>query len=433
MRLGLLRYSWIAALAAGWGLTWSTAGWPQDRPHPSGRLALKEALHGPVAETPNRHIEIQVELAWLADPITFPYFLQAKVNSGRLEVEGGVPNQEVRQHTLRLAQLNCSIKVVDAMRENSALAVRPTSLIAPDKLRASAELALRKALPGSHRSLRVECAADGRIVVAGSVGSMEEKHKVSQCLRRQTGCAYVFNMAEVGAATAELTAPPSSRTTAEASTLPPRKGPETAFDILPIQAKEPVRTSAPPPATPSAKKEGPFGGFFSKVFGKSKKTTPPEMTKDPLPPRMPAGMAKDPVKITTAPEPVLPKTGWGPPLPKGSALPKGPELTGGIPDKGSTPQSAPFESSGVMVTAPPAGTVKKGKAPSPTQVKNRLETLFPKARPILVSPQGGNKLKVELTAHNNEDGNNIAGRLLSLPELEAYEVNLIIKIDAPMK
>ena len=39
-----------------------------------------------VAEKSQRRAEIGVELAWLADPITFPYFLEARIEGGTLAV-----------------------------------------------------------------------------------------------------------------------------------------------------------------------------------------------------------------------------------------------------------------------------------------------------------------------------------------------------------
>src|SRR5262245_25779816 len=44
----------------------------------------------PGGEDPARLAEIRVELAWLADPVTFPYELQAKMTPGGLEIRGHV-------------------------------------------------------------------------------------------------------------------------------------------------------------------------------------------------------------------------------------------------------------------------------------------------------------------------------------------------------
>jgi len=57
------------------------------------------------AEDPRRLAEIAVELAWLGDPVTFPYFLEARVEGAKLTVRGFVPDKAVREHALGLARL----------------------------------------------------------------------------------------------------------------------------------------------------------------------------------------------------------------------------------------------------------------------------------------------------------------------------------------
>src|SRR5262245_51287597 len=52
-------------------------------------------------ENPNRLTEIQVEMAWLADPATFPYRLTARVQGLTLRVSGCVPSSGVRSHVLQ--------------------------------------------------------------------------------------------------------------------------------------------------------------------------------------------------------------------------------------------------------------------------------------------------------------------------------------------
>src|ERR1700730_10744903 len=54
---------------------------------------------------PRRVTEVNVEVAWLADPVTFPYYLEAHATDSHLEVRGYVPNKSVREHAVRIAQL----------------------------------------------------------------------------------------------------------------------------------------------------------------------------------------------------------------------------------------------------------------------------------------------------------------------------------------
>src|SRR4051794_6283264 len=67
-----------------------------------GRPADKTAAK---AIDPRRQAEIQIELAWLADPVTFPYFLEARTTSAGLVVRGYVPNKAVHEQAVNLAKV----------------------------------------------------------------------------------------------------------------------------------------------------------------------------------------------------------------------------------------------------------------------------------------------------------------------------------------
>lgn len=408
MRLGLSRFSWIASLALAWGLTWTGRGWTQEKnlPAPVRREAKVSA-----EEQANHLVEIQVELAWLGDPITFPYFLEAHVAGGKLEVRGYVPGKTVQEHAVRLAKLNCALPVQDQTREHSSLAVRSASL-APEKLQTSVKSALNHALPHSARGLHVSCDVDGKVTVEGPVKTFDEKLAVSQSLRRLHGCAYVVNMTRVeaiageaparlrGDAVASLPAPLDAR-----ADVPPGARRD---EIQPVQAKDAPKSATFPgdPLAPS-KKDGPFGGFFQRLFGKKTDSAPPKDTGARFP-----GSGRDPVKITTVGDPK--KIGDAP-----MALPKGPPGTG-----------VPYEAPGVVVMPVDKTPPKGGKMATPSQVKARLERLYPQYRPV-VTALGGNQIKVEITTRTEKEGSEALERILNLPELSGYSPQLQLTIDAP--
>src|SRR5438132_6306475 len=89
-----------------------------------------------------RVTEIDVEVAWLADPMTFPYYLEAHVTGAQLEVRGYVPNKAVREHALRIAQVHASMPVADGMKEHPSLLVRPSQM-SPQQLQSSVMSSLR--------------------------------------------------------------------------------------------------------------------------------------------------------------------------------------------------------------------------------------------------------------------------------------------------
>ena len=184
-------------------LLWLVLAWPACAQLPwrlfGGRAPEKAPPVKSVAPDLRRLVEVNVEVAWLADPVTFPYYLEAHINSAQqLEVRGYVPNKMVREHALRIAQVFSSLPVFDSMKEHTSLLVRPSQL-SPQQLQNSVQSSLRVALPKQYQQLRVDCAGDGKVYVSGPVSNYEEKIAVSHTLRRLHGCTSVQNMTSVPA------------------------------------------------------------------------------------------------------------------------------------------------------------------------------------------------------------------------------------------
>lgn len=142
---------------------------------------------------PRRLTEVNVEVAWLADPVTFPYYLEAHATGGQLEVRGYVPDKAVREHALRIARVYSSLPVTDSLKEHPSLLVRPTQM-SPQQLQGSVLSSLRVALPKQFQQLKAECGSDGKVYVVGTVNTCEEKMAVSHALRRLHGCTSVQNL-----------------------------------------------------------------------------------------------------------------------------------------------------------------------------------------------------------------------------------------------
>jgi hypothetical protein len=149
-----------------------------------------------------RIAEVNVEIAWLADPVTCPYYLEARVTDTRLEMRGYVPNKAVRDHALRIAQVYSSLPVTDALKEHPSLLVRPSTM-SPQQLQTSAQSSLRVALPKQYQQFKIECGTDGKVFVAGPVNTYDEKIAVSHALRRLHGCTSVQNLTTLPAALAQ--------------------------------------------------------------------------------------------------------------------------------------------------------------------------------------------------------------------------------------
>jgi hypothetical protein len=245
------RCNWLLAwyLAAGAGLAMAAIGLGQSGERPLQKIfgsgSTKAAPAKAPAEDPRRRTEIDLELAWLADPLTFPYFLEARIEGATLTVRGYVPDKAVREHVLKLARVHTTYTIADNMKEHPSLLVRPGKESAA-QLQAAVVSTLKEALPKQSQRLQVQCGADGTVTLRGQLQSAEEKLSASHALRRLYGCSSVQNLTQ----------------------LPGE--PE------PLQAKP----LAPP------KNDGPLVGFGPLVPGKDANTGAP--SKEPLAgPRLP--------------------------------------------------------------------------------------------------------------------------------------------------
>ncbi len=212
-----------------------------------------------------RLTEINVEIAWLADPVTFPYYLEAHATSTQLEVRGYVPTKAVREQAMRIAQVYSSLPVVDSIKEHASLLVRPGQM-STQQLQASVQSSLKVAVPKAHAQLKVQVSPDGKVYVAGPVSTVEEKIAVSHSLRRLHGCTSVQNL---------TTAP------LDLAQAPPIEDPRERTPI--------VRTSSNPekkaekPVVAVETKSRPWYWPFGKSAPSTTKDEPPLLDKTPPP------------------------------------------------------------------------------------------------------------------------------------------------------
>ena len=383
------KWLWLAALSASLGL--SAAALAQSSSFQPFRNLFGAKTAPAAAQDATRSVRIQVELAWLADPITFPYYLDARVKGDNLEVHGYVPNKTVRSQAISLAKLNCPLMVVDTMREHPSLEVHPLQR-SPEQLKNAAQTALREALPGL--KLHVQCQTDGTVEVSGRVRSLDQKLKVSQALRRLYGCTSVANSTQTPDVPVVRQAPPAAKTVSVAG-LPEIK-------------------DAPPPAEPAPPKRGLFG-----LFGKG----PPKpvdaeffkVTSNGSGQPTTAVVTQSPAK-TAAPSP------GGAPY----------ETRGVIVVSSADAKSAPRPTASAKSAPPPTApvwTAPKTPAPaqalSAAQLKRRIETAVPGVRNVTVNFTSKTDVRVQCSAPS-DDSSAVAGQILSVPELNAYKVDLQI-------
>jgi len=158
------------------------------------------AVNSASAQTLNRDArgaEIAVELAWMNDPITFPYELRAFIKNGVVEVHGVVPSPIVRKQALNIARLFGSKHVLD-QTDIAAGSLKSYVNVPSEKVVAAAQARIGRGLPQLRSTVGIECSAEGRAVLHGTASTVAEKLALSEMMRVVPGCLQVENRIQVG-------------------------------------------------------------------------------------------------------------------------------------------------------------------------------------------------------------------------------------------
>lgn len=352
----------------------------------------------PAKSTPldlKRITEVNVEVAWLADPATFPYYLEAHANNDQLEVRGYVPSRSVRDQAMRIAQVHSSLPVVDSMKEHASLLVRPGQL-STTQLQSSVQSSLKVALPKTYSQLKVQVDPEGKVFVTGPVTNYEEKIAVSHSLRRLHGCTSVQNLTSLPA---ELTPAPVVATMEPREKAPIVKtsntsNPETRPNDKTLAAAEPKTRPW----------YWPFGKNTTTKDEPPLLDTPkskPKEKKDPAPavePKKASFVA--PVVINTTPEIKEPEK---------------------LPKKTETPRTE----------TPPVKTPAKGPTLTAAEFQKRIKQACPEAKGVEVEFTSATEIRIVLEIRSEKELEPAAERVFAMPELERYRADLQFKISAP--
>ena len=155
-----------------------------------------QPVTGPVLDSHTILEEMKVELALLADPMTFGCNLSPKLDGKAMLVRGYVPNEKVRDHALEIARTSTHLPVADGLKIHPSLAMRGAG-VAVAVLQQGAEELLAEEFPEIASSIEIKATVTGQITLTGSARSFEEKLAVSQRLRRLNGCTSVINQLKV--------------------------------------------------------------------------------------------------------------------------------------------------------------------------------------------------------------------------------------------
>ncbi|MBM4072012.1 MAG: hypothetical protein FJ271_24265 [Planctomycetes bacterium] len=349
------------------------------------RLVPQLAAQKPPATSPrvqsgddyHRLLEILIELAWLGDPITFSHLLEAKVEAGSLRVRGKVPDDAVREQALKLARLQCPMKVVDETKPGPA--IERSTRVNPLVLQQAAQSALSELRPYTGDGVHIRCETDGKVIVEGHVKSFAVKLAISKKLQRMHGCACVANHLEVC-----LTPPavaPARRPAVHSDPVPLvciRKKPQSRFRTLLCLPGKSSRVPAGGPALASAAPPAPDSNVIQRVGYKA--------------PAPPARIAAPKLEFSSEPATAVPEQ--------------------------------PFVSHGVVIL--PDG---EPAAISAHQLKERIfRVCGPAANTVGIKFKSPTELDITLHSRSSADAARMARLIMQIPELMTYSVEIRVKL-----
>jgi hypothetical protein len=375
-------------------------------------------------ENPNRLAEIRVELAWLADPATFPYRLSARVEGVALRVSGCVPSAAARSQALKVARNHCLLPLRDELAIVPGLPPRQ-GVVAKAALQQSASAALESGFPTLAPILQVQCRGLGELVVSGAVPSHEVSLAVSQRLRQLDGCTSVVNYLQVNAEViGPLTRLLETLNRAESAKTP--------------TVRQAVHQAPEPAAMSSAKQPGDACASCGSPLPMLGRASEQAL----LPPPQPLAIT-DKAPPTAARVPTIPLA-----LPPRTAAAPGPLPSAPLPQPAPTPQTnrvpavaterpavapRPASASGVAQVqhseAAPGTAGRGGPSYLQTRLRQRIEEACGSAvRDVDVVCTAPAEVLVRFKARSAPQAEELAARIMALPELASCKIDLEVKV-----
>ena len=182
------RFVW--ALTA--GLAAASVCWGSHNPNPAKTPAAENRQTIAVTVAKAHEWEMQAELDLLADPLTFPYSLQAHISTEGLEIRGRVPNVWIRDHALKMAKNVCEVAIVDGMIVDAKMPM-PLPHMQSATFASDARQRLERAAVKLTGPVEILAPGNGQITLSGKIGSAEDKMQMSRALRGMPGCTCVKN------------------------------------------------------------------------------------------------------------------------------------------------------------------------------------------------------------------------------------------------
>jgi len=194
---------------------------PAGTPTPMGKVRTEAHPYAVVKQHQAMLEEVKVELAWLADPATFPCRLGAFQEEENLKIRGFVPNEAVKMRAMEIAAQHTAMPLIDELRIYSNIPM-PAVGVPVDSVLADAAQVLVKALGDKANPLELTASASGQIVVTGTLSTLADQLAVSRCLCGVHGCTSVKNLVTVPSfkTASSVSSKPSAEKKVEAATSP---------------------------------------------------------------------------------------------------------------------------------------------------------------------------------------------------------------------
>lgn len=187
-----------------------------------------------------------IEVAWLSDPVTYPFRLRAEQALGEetIVITGYVPNEALRQKAASVAQnASVGITLLDMLSVQPNMALPMETATQPEQLTLVREL-IEKAVPGLGKQLQLAIDAHGVTTVSGRIDEFPQRRKVIRALQGIPGCTAIKY--DLRVATPRIIATVSE--TKEVVTLPPV--PDKSMADASAKKNVPAKETAAAPQQP---------------------------------------------------------------------------------------------------------------------------------------------------------------------------------------
>jgi hypothetical protein len=357
----------------------------------------------PALSQPNRLLEIQIELAWLSDPVTFPYHLATRVTTGAVEVHGYVPDSAVRDQALRIAGQQTTLRVADLLKINANLAEHAVRLDS-NHLKMCVINHLQRACPAKVSTVQVACNDQGYVKLTGSAASCEDKLAIAQQLRRVPGCSCVLNEVRVQGVSVGPIAfvPPGSLPVA---TLPKKD--------LPLRGPEINQRPAGSPYSPL-----PAPGSVASPYH--------SLQAPPLPSTVQTALAPPPPKLPSAPAvqdtlkpPALVPTPYNPSAAQAPSAPPAPVAFAPLGD--------PYVTTGIVLVS--YAEQAPVTAPSPDGLESAIKRACgPAIHDVRLERISANSILIHFSVSNATEASQCWDKIMTLPELRSFDIKADVHV-----